>query len=229
MSLKRQGSFKVVTQGKRTKSAPDVTLVPVRKRKARMYRAMPEIKASDVAITAQTLTASTAYVALINPLGQGTNFNARVGNKVHGRYIQIKMAIFQGNGGSLASVRVIVVQDLGYNTSGLAPAWTDVMATATMPETGKLWTTSERFKILRDDYYADVGNANQSVLSYDKYIDISNCVPSQYVGTSGLQASIGSGAYYLMILSDQNIALTSGTSSLRSGWNAYTRFAFVDN
>jgi len=166
---------------------------------------------------------------LLNPIGQGTNFNARVGNKIHGKYLQIKMSIFQGSGGSLASIRVIVVQDLGYNSSGLSPSWSDVMATTTMPETGKLWNASERFKILRDDYYGDVGNPNQSVVVYDKYIDLTGCVPCQFVGTGGTQANMGAGSYYLMILSDQNIAFTSGTSGLRSGWNCYSRLAFYDN
>jgi hypothetical protein len=200
---------------------------PQQRRQIVRYYQPTELKSVDYAAQLQSITAAAGIgpINLTGLIAQGTNFNARIGNKIFPKSLEVRLCVYQASGGSLANVRFVVFQDLGLTST--LPLISEVMASATLPEAMRNFLTSERFRILYDKYMPNIGNQNQHM----GLVEASIPLPAravQYVGSAATQASTGSGAIYYLMMTDNNITAAAGVGGLRAGWDTWMRLSFQD-
>jgi len=86
------------------------------KSKVKTLQRQPDLHYKDTYYTSALLTAGS--IVSINPLGQGDDFNQRVGEGVKSKYLTVKMRLNRPGAASADSVRLIIYWDTQFNGVG---------------------------------------------------------------------------------------------------------------
>lgn len=162
---------------------------------------------------------TTGNIYSISTVGQGTDYNQRIGDSIKMQHIEVHWRLYKNTGSTQSLVRIMLVRDLdGYGT---APATGDVLqsvGTATSVSSPTDWLNRKRFSVLRDEYHT-LNNTGDSTVCGVWEVPHSGHV--LYLGTTAAASSNGKGSLYVLVISDE----PTNTPSV----SFYSRIVFTDD
>jgi hypothetical protein len=142
---------------------------------------------------------TTASLASLVAIPEGTGINQRIGNRIYPNSLQIKATLNASTtiiGSAVASIRLMVVQDL-QQVQGTAPLITDIINPSSVVGQRNLYFM-QRFKILRD-IKIKVDTYNPTI-NYNDRIRLNS-----YIGfASGTSTDLSRNGIYLIYVSDNS-------------------------
>lgn len=183
----------------------------------------PEVKLLDWDILIAGTLSSTGAATVINSVGEGNDYNARIGRKINVCSVEYHMlfsaeaASLSANGpGGADALRFVLVYDR--QPTGSLPAWSDVFTTSAVTNAPMLHrnvNNLDRFEILASDF-VDI-NAGDNSKCFHRYVAMKHDTRFDAVG-SGI-ANISSGAIYVLyadtVAAASNFAYLTGRVRLR--------------
>lgn len=164
------------------------------------------------------LATTTAAVALINGIAQGTGAGERIGRKVTMKSLFIRGYVAK-QGATVGSVpiRILIVYDK--QTNATLPATTDVVVTDTVMAPMNL-ANAQRFTVLYDRVF-NLGEDGDNVFNFSKYIKMNHDV-TYNAGTTNTIGSIQTGSVISFVWSNGGLG---GAAPAHAIW---TRFRYTD-
>lgn len=161
------------------------------------------IETKHIDVTAAVGAASAGSFTLLNGLSQGDDVVNRSGNLAYFKNIGIRFAYSIAD--TTNYIRTILVWDNQPNSA--TPTTLDFLQAPSDPILSPIkWDNRKRFKILRDDVAVlDTDDPLSKSASVKKrYVHIGK--KSFYSGAGGTIATLGTGALWLFVASDSNVA-----------------------
>lgn len=161
-----------------------------------------ELKNKDNIIMPGTVITSAGSVLYITNISQGNNEINRTGKRITLHSVLVRLSVFPNSTNPAGNnLRFMIVQDR--NNVGSTPGVSDVLQqlSSTAP---LLNTATMRFRIICDRLYSVIASQVVNDKLYCKLEYRKNILnPIQYTGTSDNDGSAGSGALFLMMVSDE--------------------------
>lgn len=158
-----------------------------------------EMHKLDVNNAGGTVTTA-AYAAHLSAVAVGDTFDARTGNSIYARSLNIKgQVVYNGTAGATPTfLRLLVVQDT-QQIGDTSPAISDVLSTASSGYNAHInAATAGRFKLLYSDIHA-TDSVQNTVKKFDINLPMRHHI--RYNGTAS--TDIQKGGLYIMAISDQ--------------------------
>lgn len=176
-----------------------------------------ELKAAETASTSATVT-DTATIVNLSLVAQGDDYNNRQGRSLKAHDLQIN-ATASGHPSSTITVLRCIIFKTNQNQSA-APAVGDILKDASDVHSQYEMSDNQRsFVILSDRKFLLVTGADSQLQNLNYKKSLSHHI--MYSGTAATEASTGSGAVYMLLLSDRS------TNSPTVEYSA--RMRFIDN
>jgi len=167
---------------------------------------------------------TTAQVALLNGMAQGTTASTRIGRRINMKSVELRLRMNTQATTSSTTVRYALVYDKQANA--VAPAFTDIYDSAT-PTALRNISNKARFWVLYDSGLVNLSGASGGTSQTDSTRQSLECykkinLPVQYnAGVAGTVGDIQTGALYWVAIGD----VASGTASAVSVGTARIRYS----
>lgn len=178
------------------------TAVKMVRRLRRHVNRNEELKNKDNIIVPGTVITSAGSVLYITNIAQGNNEINRTGKRITLHSVLVRISVFPNSTNPAGNnLRFMIVQDR--NNVGSTPGVSDVLQqlSSTAP---LLSTATMRFRVICDRLYSVIAGQVVNDKLYCKLEYRRNILnPIQYTGTADTDGSAGSGALFIMMVSDE--------------------------
>lgn len=159
-------------------------------------------------------------ITLLSGLSQGDSDLTRDGPRVFPVSMKVVVSAFVSSASAITRIRVAIIQDKASN--GAAPAVSDIYESATNAESAYRVGYEGRFTVLADQLFANVNNANDSVVDFQRFIKLATKPPCSFIGTGATVVAAGTNHYYLVVINEGAASTGTGTGDTydgqRTGW-----------